>query len=99
VAAQERDPASMLHLYRSLLALRRAHPELAMAPMERLAADSGVLSYRRDQFAIVANLTQAPVTAPFAGGTPVLRTAAGQVGGAPGPVVVGPLETVVAELW
>lgn len=47
VAAQERDPASMLALYRRLLALRRAHPALAVGSFRLLDAPAGVLAYER----------------------------------------------------
>jgi glycosidase len=60
VAAQEGDPASMLTLYRSLLALRRAHPALAIGDFALVDSDDEVLAYRRtyggEQFLIALNL-------------------------------------------
>jgi oligo-1,6-glucosidase/alpha-glucosidase len=50
VAAQERDPASLLNCYRSLLALRRAHPALHAGALELrhdLRLPSAVVAYRR----------------------------------------------------
>jgi len=47
VAAQETDPASMLHLMRSLLALRRTHPALSIGDFALVAAEGDVLAYQR----------------------------------------------------
>jgi oligo-1,6-glucosidase/alpha-glucosidase len=47
VAAQERDPGSMLALYRRLLAARRTHPALALGRMTLHPAESDVLAYER----------------------------------------------------
>ena len=47
VMAEERDPASMLHLYRALLALRRSEPALAVGAIADIRADGDVLSYER----------------------------------------------------
>lgn len=67
-AAQAGDPASMLALYRSALALRRDLPELGGADGAELAwLDRGpeVIAFRRgDRFACVANLSGAPVDLP-----------------------------------
>ncbi len=61
VAAQGADPASMLSLYRRLLALRRAEPALSLGTMTVLDAPSGILAYRREHGArrltILLNLT------------------------------------------
>lgn len=58
VAAQEADPRSMLHLYRRLLALRRASPALSIGSMTVLpAGDDAVLAFERrhgDQRIMVA---------------------------------------------
>jgi alpha-glucosidase len=49
VAAQEADPASMLHHYRAALAFRRAHPVLATGAQEAMAVAGDVVSFlRRD---------------------------------------------------
>lgn len=47
VAAQERDPASLLHAYRALLALRRAHAPLQCGALEWIDAPDDVVAYRR----------------------------------------------------
>ena len=48
VDAQEADPASMLNLTRRLIALRRHHPALRTGGMTMLAANDGLLTFRRD---------------------------------------------------
>jgi alpha-glucosidase len=48
VAAQEADAESMLHFYRHLLALRRAHPALSVGTFALTEAEDEVLSYRRE---------------------------------------------------
>ena len=47
VEAQQQDPASMLSFYRQLIALRRAEPALSTGDIELVAADPGLLAYRR----------------------------------------------------
>jgi alpha-glucosidase len=47
VAAQQDDPASMLALYRHLLALRRSEPALAIGTYVPVAATDAVLVYER----------------------------------------------------
>ncbi len=47
VAAQAADPDSMLTLYRHLLALRRAHPALALGEIGLLETEGDVLAYER----------------------------------------------------
>ena len=64
VAQQERDPGSMLHLYRDLIALRRTLGD----GLELLDAADGVLAYRRGRDHLVAlNLGTADAPAPPAG--------------------------------
>jgi alpha-glucosidase len=46
-ATQQADPGSMLHLYRRLLALRKAHPELRRGDLSLLDAPDGVLAFSR----------------------------------------------------
>jgi alpha-glucosidase len=58
VAAQERDPGSLLALYRRLLALRRAEPALATGDWALVRAADGVLAYTRGgTFLVALNLT------------------------------------------
>ena len=47
VAAQERDPASLLSLYRALLALRRSHDALSVGDFSLVESDEDVLAYQR----------------------------------------------------
>jgi alpha-glucosidase len=47
VAAQADDPGSMLNLVKALLALRRAHPALALGEIANVAARGDVLVYER----------------------------------------------------
>jgi alpha-glucosidase len=47
VDTEEADVRTVLQLYRSLLALRREHPELHAGSIEQVAAENGVLSYVR----------------------------------------------------
>ncbi|AOH83318.1 alpha-amylase [Sphingomonas panacis] len=47
VAAQDRDPSSLLTLYRALLSLRRGQPALSIGDMVLVAGDDDVLAYER----------------------------------------------------
>jgi alpha-glucosidase len=63
VDAQERDPASLLHLYRDLIALRRTLGE----GIELLDAPEGVLAFRRgDDHLVALNLGSQESPAPAA---------------------------------
>jgi len=65
VAAQEHDPTSMLALYRSAIAVRRAEPGLGDGPLDWLDTTDQVLGFRRgDAFACVVNLGDVPVALP-----------------------------------
>ncbi|MEV8508264.1 glycoside hydrolase family 13 protein [Actinoplanes sp. NPDC051475] len=65
VQAQTGDPSSMLELYRSAIALRKAEPGLHEPPMQWLASAPGVLAYTRGAaFACVLNLSPAAVALP-----------------------------------
>jgi alpha-glucosidase len=64
VEAQERDPASMLALYRTALGLRHKHPGL-VGGLRWLDAPAGCLAFARDGGLVcVVNLTNTPVTLP-----------------------------------
>ncbi len=75
VADQERDPVSLLHLYRDLIALRR---DTLRGPLKLLDADAmapGVLAFTRgDVHIVVLNLGDTPAPAPAAAGTVVRHT-------------------------
>ena len=64
VAAQEEDPASMLHLYRRLLAVRRSTPALALGALRLHPAPPDVLAYEREyegqRVFVALNLGSAP---------------------------------------
>ena len=56
VAVQRRDPRSVLHRYRRLLALRRATPDLRRAPLAWLVEEGPVIAYRRGDALVIANV-------------------------------------------
>jgi oligo-1,6-glucosidase/alpha-glucosidase len=64
VAAQDGDPASMLALYRLLLAIRRSTPALFIGDYVSAVADENVLAYERrhegDRLLIVLNMSSMP---------------------------------------
>ena len=65
VEAQESESDSMLTLYRAVLRLRRAEPDLGDGPMAWLPSDDGVLSFRRgDRFVNVTNMSAESVPLP-----------------------------------
>jgi alpha-glucosidase len=65
VQAQTGDPSSMLELYRSAIALRRAEPGLHQPAMSWLDTDPGVLAYTRgDAFVCVLNMSGSPTGLP-----------------------------------
>ena len=70
VEAMVADPGSILHLYRRLLAARRASPALRLGTWEALATPRGVLAYRRvagvDRRAVAVNFSalQKPLPLP-----------------------------------
>jgi alpha-glucosidase len=65
VQAQLEDPASMLSLYRSALAIRRHEPDLRTTTLCWIDAGAGVLGFRRgSSFACVVNLSDAPIELP-----------------------------------
>ena len=64
----EQDPESILHLYRTLIVLRRSHPVLVTGELHSIAAANNVLTYERrgcgEQLRIILNLGDAPATIP-----------------------------------
>jgi oligo-1,6-glucosidase/alpha-glucosidase len=85
VAAQNGDPASMLNLYRRLLALRRAQPALAKGAIQLVPAPAGVLAYERTdgeaRLTVLLNMTANDLPFDWRG-TPLLSTLEGSA--APG---------------
>jgi alpha-glucosidase len=65
VERQERDPDSMLALYRRVLGVRRGEPALGDGPLRWLPAEPDVLAFARDDgFACVVNLSSDAVPLP-----------------------------------
>ncbi|MCU1507579.1 MAG: glycoside hydrolase family 13 protein [Microbacteriaceae bacterium] len=65
VEAQERDPSSMLWLYRNALRIRAALPAIADSELAWLESRSGVLAFSRgDEFVNVTNLSGEHVPLP-----------------------------------
>ena len=66
--AQDGDPASMLTLYRSALALRRSHPALGDGTLTWLPSVPGVLAFTRSSeggdLTCLVNLSSGPVALP-----------------------------------
>lgn len=68
--SQRSDPTSIFHLYRDLLALRRATPELQHGDFELIDGPdpARVLAYRRGSFTILVSMTDERITTALAGG-------------------------------
>jgi alpha-glucosidase len=65
VKAQLADPASMLNLYRQMLTVRRAEPDLRDHSLHWLPAEPGVLAFARGRaFGCLVNLSGSPVQLP-----------------------------------
>jgi alpha-glucosidase len=65
VAAQQRDPGSVLNLYRAALRIRSHEPGLGEGPMRWLPSPEGVLAFGRgDRFASITNLSGASFALP-----------------------------------
>jgi alpha-glucosidase len=77
VATQEANPASLLHLYRDLIALRRTLGD----GFELIDAAEGVLAYRRGEHLVALNLSREEAPAPPAG--KLVRHTHGAIGRTP----------------
>jgi alpha-glucosidase len=65
VESQQRDPASVLNLYRRAIRIRRDEPDLGDGQLTWLPASEGILAFRRgDRFINITNLSAAPVALP-----------------------------------
>jgi alpha-glucosidase len=88
-AAQRDDPSSTLHLYRTLLHLRRTHDVLRIGAMTMLDLGDHVIAYRRgdgeDALVVAVNFADSPVTIAEPGelGTLLVSTVAGRPPGEP----------------
>ncbi|MFE1600462.1 alpha-amylase family glycosyl hydrolase [Methylobacterium sp. ID0610] len=100
VAAQVRDPGSLLALYRDLIALRARRPELQAGTYDRLRAEGGVLAYARrlggDRVTVALNLTASRLEVAVAARHLLLSTLPGRADGQlKGPLVLSPHEGVI----
>jgi alpha-glucosidase len=93
-AALDADPASILHLYRRVLAARHGSPALTVGDFAFLPSPEGVLAYERragdDRRVVVVNFTDAAVTVPLAGGLVVASDAGATGEGGPYSGVIPP---------
>jgi alpha-glucosidase len=100
VADQREDPASVLHLSRDLIALRRDRRDLRDGRYERLAAPDGVWSWRRgDRTVVAVNLSDAAASVDLGGGVVLIGTDRARDGAAiRDGIALGPFEAVVVDL-
>ena len=85
LSVQRNDPASMVSLYRALLALRRQYPALSTGAISDVAADRAVLSFRRSKcesttFAVMANLGHVPIVVDHKASETILSTCGSRIG-------------------
>jgi len=65
VEAEQRDPGSMLSLYRQMLRIRRSDPDLGGDRLRWLPSPDDVLAFQRGEgFVCVANLSRTPIELP-----------------------------------
>jgi alpha-glucosidase len=65
VETEERDPQSMLSLYRTMLAIRRSDPALGDGHLRWLPSADDVLAFARDEkFICISNFSGAPIELP-----------------------------------
>jgi alpha-glucosidase len=67
VAVQQGDDASILHLYRGLIALRKSHPTLISGKLHAIRVEQSLLRFRRsgtEEIEVMLNMTHEPITAP-----------------------------------
>jgi alpha-glucosidase len=81
-AVQRDDPASILHLYRRLLAARRRSPALQLGDLTLLDLPEGALGWRRsvgdDERVVLLNMSAAPVEVGLAGTVEVASDGTGE---------------------
>lgn len=64
VSVQRANPDALVHRYRELIALRRAHPDIRDEPLQWVPVDSAhAVGARRGAVIVIANLGCAPITA------------------------------------
>ncbi|WP_209424643.1 alpha-amylase family glycosyl hydrolase [Pararhodobacter sp. SW119] len=95
-ATQEADPGALLHHYRRAIALRHAHPALAIGSIARARAEGSVLTFDRrhagEEIRCAFNLSDRPTSVDLPGGSWLAidaEPAVGQVH-AGGPMELGP---------
>jgi glycosidase len=75
VAAQRGDPASLLHWYRALIALRAAHPALSRGAQRSLEAPRDVFAFERthgtERFVVALNFGDEPAQVSLGVGVPL----------------------------
>ncbi len=103
VAAQSDDPASMLSLYRRLLALRREHLALHAGAIEYVFTHNGILGYVRreggERLQVMLNLTGDWQHIDFPAGRLILSSAPERVvGGTESSLMLQPNEAVILRL-
>ena len=101
-AAQDRDPDSLLTLYRRLLALRRSTPALATGTSSRVSADRDVLAYERshggDHVRIALNLSDEQRDLPMPAGMRVQEQLLSTVPGQSSHLSLAPNEGLIVRL-
>jgi alpha-glucosidase len=84
VASLLDDPASILSLYRSLIALRRSYPVLVSGGLNQLRTERSLLRYERvdpsERLLVLLNLGFEPVEIQLESGTVLLSTGHGRDG-------------------
>ncbi|HSL58088.1 MAG TPA: alpha-amylase family glycosyl hydrolase [Acidimicrobiales bacterium] len=99
VEALRADPGSILHLYRDLIAVRRASPALSVGDLELIDAADGILAWRRrhgdDERAVAVNFTGEALPAPVAGIVEVASDRSGE--GAPLGATLGADQAVIVR--
>lgn len=106
VARQSAEPGSMLALHRQLLAVRRAHPALAIGDFALLDAEGDILAYERrhggERLIVALNLGTRPQRLALPtwahGGRPLLSTLADLTPVQDGALLLGPNEGVILTL-
>ena len=102
VAAQAREPGSMLHLYRSLLALRRTNDALSIGDFVPAEAGTDVLAYERrfgaERLLIALNLGATGRTLPLPAGVTVGDTLASTLAPRPFDATLAPDEGLILRL-
>ena len=102
VATMRGDEESILHLYRNLLTLRHAHPELQIGGFRLLDSDEHVLAYERSAGAqrcvVVLNLGDRPTTMHEVEHGVVLLGSSESAAHSEGELIVAPKSAVIVQL-